>query len=645
MRMFILYLLFFLSIGSNTCYAQSESKKILIVASYSPDSKRIEDFIDGFTQRMMQKKITHNLLIESLTASQLSYAPSWRNRLHEILQKYAQTPLEAIVLVGQEAWCTSLHDIKFPPNTPVFVVSASINGLVFDEKPNTQFAHFKPYSVDMPSLAKKRIKNIGGQLYNYDLKENVKLIKRLFPNTQNIAFISDYTYGGISLKALSHSSESYFPNIHFTYIDATHGEKNAALKLASLNPENTTILMATWRMDGKGRHLMHNSFQTLLKKNPQIPVISLTGTGIGSYAIGGYIPNYKNSGTWTADQIFSKKIISNEPLIFEECTNHFRFSKELLSQFEIREHDLPKHSTIFSKASELELLYRRYIGWITFIFVLFLIAFLYICLILVRSNRLKNALQRKTHQLLEAKEKAEQSDQMKSAFLANMSHEIRTPLNAIVGFSEILCENLILADENEREMQQHISENSAMLLSLIDDILDLSRLESGDVKFDMDTASVKEICEIAINACKINCKKKINILLLLPEQDCLIYTDKRRINQVLNNLLSNACKFTEKGLIRLSYEIDQANNKVIFAVEDTGCGIPIHLHKRIFNRFEKANEFEQGAGLGLSICRNILNHLHAKIWIDDTYQFGTKFVFNHEIKQIIHLQQTVEKNT
>ncbi len=635
--MLIICLLLFLSIGYNPCHAQSNTKEILIIASYSPDSKRVEDFIDGFSQRLTQKEIKNALLIESLTVSQLTHASTWCERLDKILSKYKHRTLEAIVLVGQEAWCASVHNLNFPSETPVFVVSASINGLTFDMVANTPCTHFKPYSVDMRFLAKKQIKHIGGSLYNYDFQENVKLIKRLFPNTQNVAFVSDYTYGGTSLKSFIQCSEFNFPDINFSYIDATEGEKEAAQKLAALDPETTTILMGTWRMDGKGRHLMHNSFQTLLQHNPHIPVISLTGTGIGSYAIGGYIPQYQNSGSWTANQIIAKLTNHDTPIDFEEIPNHFYFNKELMSQFEVREHDLPKDSNIFSKVSELEMLYRGYIGWIIVVFSLLISALLTIGFIFLRSYRLKNRLEQKTQQLIEAKEKAEQSDRMKSAFLANMSHEIRTPLNAIVGFSEILCENLASTDGMDKEMQQHITNNSDLLLSLIDDILDLSRLESGDAKFELDTTSVKEICEIAIKACKINCKKQVDILLEMPENDCIIYTDRRRINQVLNNLLSNAYKFTEEGLIRLSYEIDYANNKVLFAVEDTGSGIPLHIQNRIFNRFEKANEFEQGAGLGLSICRNILQHLHAEIWIDNNYTLGTKFVFNHEIRYIMPL--------
>lgn len=224
------------------------------------------------------------------------------------------------------------------------------------------------------------------------------------------------------------------------------------------------------------------------------------------------------------------------------------------------------------------------------------------------------------------KERAEESNQLKSAFLANMSHEIRTPLNAIVGFSSILAE---MCDSEEAHEYAHIIEiNNDLLLQLINDILDLSKIESGRLEFvesEMDVNSaLSEILETTRFRLKTN---KVDLRFDESVPNCRIYVDRQRIAQVLINFLTNAIKFTEKGSISMGYRLIENNTKLYFYVKDTGMGIEPEKQKEIFKRFVKLNSFIQGTGLGLSICEMIIQKMHGEIGVHSTQGVGSEFWF------------------
>lgn len=222
--------------------------------------------------------------------------------------------------------------------------------------------------------------------------------------------------------------------------------------------------------------------------------------------------------------------------------------------------------------------------------------------------------------LIAARVKAEESDRLKSAFLANMSHEIRTPLNAIVGFSEVLATALEeLSYQDRKEYVDLIKKNSDQLLVLINDILDLSRIESNTMEFMCSWNSLNDIVEEVYRIHEGNMPAQVILDLQIPKDEVKIYTDSVRLKQVLNNLINNAIKFTSTGYIRIGFiTVDSA---VELFIEDTGTGIPQEHLEHIFDRFYKANSFKQGTGLGLSICKMIIESLQGRIQV--TSEFGT----------------------
>ena len=228
--------------------------------------------------------------------------------------------------------------------------------------------------------------------------------------------------------------------------------------------------------------------------------------------------------------------------------------------------------------------------------------------------------------LIIARDKAEELDRLKSAFLANMSHEIRTPLNAIVGFSSLLAET-----DSRNERQEYIKivqENNELLLQLISDILDLSKIEAGTFNFVYTNVDVNETCAEIIKSMSMKVSKGVELIFEEPFPECYIYTDKNRFTQVISNFINNALKFTQQGSITLGYE-QVSHQKIKFYVRDTGMGIPEEKQKSVFERFVKLNTFVQGTGLGLSICKSIVSQMGGEIGVDSTEGVGSCFWFTH----------------
>ena len=229
--------------------------------------------------------------------------------------------------------------------------------------------------------------------------------------------------------------------------------------------------------------------------------------------------------------------------------------------------------------------------------------------------------------LAEAKEKAENADRSKSAFLANMSHEIRTPLNAIVGFSDVIGSTYDELSEEERaDFVRLISINSEHLVRLIDDILDLSKIESNTIKFTYSNYSLKSIMKDIEKEQVVKNVPEIEIKAILPDDDIYITTDATRLKQVICNFINNARKFTEEGYIHFGFMVNPENDdSVCLFVEDTGEGIPQECQKEIFDRFYKVDTFKQGTGLGLSICKTIVEHLQGDISVESEMGRGSRF--------------------
>ena len=244
----------------------------------------------------------------------------------------------------------------------------------------------------------------------------------------------------------------------------------------------------------------------------------------------------------------------------------------------------------------------------------------------VVTGLLQNIQETKNHEaeLIRARQLAERAE-LKQSFLNNMSHEIRTPLNAIVGFSNLLIDNPDLTDQEKQEFIKLINKNNDLLLKLINDILELSRIDSGSISFTEEELDLRSLLLSYYQTFSLQIKPELEFLQDFPDSDVSVMTDPMRLQQVVTNFLTNANKFTSRGYIKLGYRLLPGGNEVGIFVEDSGKGIPSDELKMIFSRFYKHDEFAQGTGLGLSICQSIVERMQGRIEVDSEEGSGSRF--------------------
>lgn len=604
---------------------------ILIVTSYNPETRSISDNLSAFMDEYRQRGGKYTPIIESMNCKNLSEAYLWKSRMASILGKYkGKNRPSLVILLGQEAWSAYIsQDTEIAKKTPSICGMVSVNGLVLpDDSIDTRvwepeskniYTDFGDYNI------------VAGYVYEYDVDKNIELMRRFYPDMRRVAFISDNTYGGLSMQALVKKEMEKYPDLETIWLDGrTETFMEVSERMRRL-PQNTCVLLGTWRVDCTESYVIGNTTYMLRDANPTLPVFTIAFVGLGHWALGGYTPEYhavgKNIGAVTYDFLDKG---DREGVDLVTIPGNYTFDIKRLHEFKLDSLNLPQGAVLVNKTPSL---YEQYKYWVIgvvsafmFLIACFLIAIYYI----IRINHLKHHLEVSGEELLVAKEKAEESNRLKTAFLANMSHEIRTPLNAIVGFSSVLVSD----DSSPAEKAQYcdiIQKNSDLLLHLINDILDISRMESGKIKFVWEECDVVELCQTALSTAEYGRKTSALFLFETPVASLVIKTDAQRLKQVLINLLSNAAKFTPSGSIKLAIAIDKQHQQLELSVSDTGCGIPSDKSDRVFERFEKLNEYSQGTGLGLAISRLIVENLGGKIWVDKDYTEGARFVFTHPL--------------
>jgi len=604
---------------------------ILIVTSYNPETRSISDNLSAFMDEYRQRGGKYTPIIESMNCKNLSEAYLWKSRMASILGKYkGKNRPSLVILLGQEAWSAYIsQDTEIAKKTPSICGMVSVNGLVLpDDSIDTRvwepeskniYTDFGDYNI------------VAGYVYEYDVDKNIELMRRFYPDMRRVAFISDNTYGGLSMQALVKKEMEKYPDLETIWLDGrTETFMEVSERMRRL-PQNTCVLLGTWRVDCTESYVIGNTTYMLRDANPTLPVFTIASVGLGHWALGGYTPEYhavgKNIGAVTYDFLDKG---DREGVDLVTIPGNYTFDIKRLHEFKLDSLNLPQGAVLVNKTPSL---YEQYKYWVIgvvsafmFLIACFLIAIYYI----IRINHLKHHLEVSGEELLVAKEKAEESNRLKTAFLANMSHEIRTPLNAIVGFSSVLVSD----DSSPAEKAQYcdiIQKNSDLLLHLINDILDISRMESGKIKFVWEECDVVELCQTALSTAEYGRKTSALFLFETPVASLVIKTDAQRLKQVLINLLSNAAKFTPSGSIKLAIAIDKQHQQLELSVSDTGCGIPSDKSDRVFERFEKLNEYSQGTGLGLAISSLIVENLGGKIWVDKDYTEGARFVFTHPL--------------
>lgn len=617
--------------GLSSAFAVTGEHPVLIISSYNPDARQTSGNIYDFMEEFERLGGKAPIALENMNCKSFSESPQWKSKMAEILDKYEgkRAPV-LLVLIGQEAWAAYLSQAdSIRGKFPVLTSLASRNAIILPDD-SVNLKTWMPGAVDFfNDFTDSSVK--AGFVYEYDVEANINLIKHLYPNTKNIAFVSDNSYGGVSLQAHVVAEMKKHPELNLILLDGrTNTIYTISDKLHEL-PPNTALLMGTWRVDMYDGYFMRNATYTMMEAAGDVPTFSISSVGIGYWAIGGVTPSYRPLGKDMAYQaVRLLQGADSDRIEVEVISNKVMMDSKIVKEKRL---DLSFIHQPIEMVNENPSFYEQYKYhiWTVATILVVLSAGLFVSLYFYyHTKKLKDELQESESALRDAKDRAEESSRLKSAFLADMSHEIRTPLNAIVGFSDVLASGGSSEDEQQGYVDI-IKTNSDLLLRLINDILDVSRLEADRVTFTFEECDVVPLCQRVLASVSQARKSENEFIFECDRESMDMRTDTQRLQQVIINLLSNADKFTRNGKITLGLKVDEKQREVLFSVSDTGTGIPLEKQKLVFERFEKLNEYVQGTGLGLSICKLTVEKWGGEIWVDPGYTDGARFVFTHPL--------------
>lgn len=618
----------------------AEDNSVVIVSSYNPDVKSINENVAAFYEECTRRKLPNTVALEDIHAQNLPDCFNWKHRMWGVLKKYYENGKKpaVIVLLGNEA-NAAFFSLDRPElkATPVVTGMGSATLIKLPDNDTIDLKQWNPKAYDITKDLKD-YNIVGGRLYRYDIKKNLELIRYFYPKRDTLVFISDNTLGGLAMRATFAAQAEGNTKFHIKYIDGrafTFLDINDYL--ANLG-DGSLLLVGTWRIDSSNRFLVRNTTYTLGANNPQLPAFTLSDVGMGHWTVGGYSPKYHAMGKYLADDVadFLKTGSKKMPTI---VPNKYIFDHDRLEMLGLSLNGfMQEYKMVNEPVSPLEE-YKMTILGVLGLIVILTCSLLTSLTFLKKSKKLQKELivhGKELEQMKETAEEAmlaaEEANMMKSRFIADMSHEIRTPLNAVIGFAQVLTSTEIeTSDAEKAEFGKLIMLNSELLLKLVNDILDISKIDTGRLQLEIKKVDIVQLCNQAAVSASAIPKPGVEIRTETSLDSLLIDTDKNRLLQVMSNLLNNAKKCTEKGSITIRLELSDEEDAVIVSVTDTGCGIPKEKAEAVFERFKKLDAFKQGTGLGLAISRSIIEQLDGRIWVDTTYTSGARFIFSHPI--------------
>lgn len=592
-----------------------EKEYVLFLSSVNEE----EAWIHGFLNEL-QKQFPYEGELELhtyfLTVPVLQNEQEVKQAQEDILQAYP-TPPKAVIIIGDPGWLVSAPIFDGPwKDIPIILcysrgrVPSTLQTLL-DKSPLTE-------ENSMPIKEFNKNYNITVLEQPYYIKQTLELIKQLQPEVKRIAFISDNRYiSVVTRQSIKAAIQKDFPELKLELLSSLQITTEELLDTLSAYDKTTGVIYYSWlRQHGnKENYYLSDHLKKILPTFLKVPVFTLADLDLleNLYAGGHYIsiPDFTATIMSIISRIMAGETAAAIPYQSGGTPRtYLNFSD--LKWCNIPEELYPENAVYYFQPPTFYQQYKTYI-WMTNIFLTLLLTFYIFYHIHSRKHK---------KELIQAKERAEESDRLKSAFLANMSHEIRTPLNAIVGFSSILAET---ADTPEcHEYIRIIEDNNYLLLQLINDILDLSRIEAGLLDFSYTDVDINECMHKLEDAFHFRMPANVTCITELGMEKCRIHTEKNRLLQVLGNYFSNAIKYTNRGNITIGYNPPK-DGRLHFYVRDTGCGISCDKQQAIFQRFVKLDYFKQGTGLGLSICQMIAEKMNATVGVSSEVGKGSEF--------------------
>lgn len=605
---------FLLSVSART---DTKNKEVLVLNSINFNLPWAKNFYWCIHDVLQKQGISAKA--ESLSVPALANKMEADAVVTHLREKYPVAPA-AIVLIGDPGWivCRELFDDVWK-DVPVIVANARDRlpaslDVLLSHAPLTE-------TNSVPGEEWRRGYNLTLLKQHYYVKETVELIYKLIPDMKRLAFISDDRYISEETRGdVKEAVEKNFPDLRLELLSTTQLSTEMLLDTLHSYTPNTGIIYYSWfeSHNENDNNYLFDHIQEIITNFTPSPLFLLSPENLSNNTFAG--------GYYVSTESFCDSLLEilNRILNGEQARNipggvggegNAYLCYPVLKSYNIPSSRYPDDAVYVDKPQTF---FQQHCVKIisSSVFLLFLIA-----AIVYYIRILRKAYSR----LSEAMEKAEQANQLKSAFLANMSHEIRTPLNAIVGFS-----NMLPSTEDRAEMREYadiIETNTDLLLQLINDILDLSKIEAGTFDFYPSSIDVNQTIEEIEQSMRLRLKNS-DVTLAFTERlpGCLFYIDKNRLIQLLANFVNNAIKFTQTGTICMGYRMTDTDT-IYFYVSDTGCGMSNEQCEHVFERFVKYNPFIQGTGLGLSICRTIVERLGGKIGVDSEEGKGSTFWF------------------
>lgn len=592
----------------------NEEYHILILQSYAEDLAVYARFNKLIDRHLKDSGIQAKYKTFYLDSERHSVKEG-ENLLYNFLDSMNWVP--DIILSNDDEVTCALMECDHPLSTSIPVVFGGVNF------PNWELIHAHP--------------NMTGFWDKPDYITTIQLIKKLYGKESRVlTFRDSRAIAKEAFAQLTEEADTFDISLYKGFYSPT---PDSTLQVLHSGSKEKPSIYAARIKDISASHLLRLfedkpytvclqlilDFDLLtlgrLANAPSFTVINI-GFNEDKGITGGYFTTLQLQAEGMADlatRILKGTSVKSIPIT--ESPKVYAFDWKELQRFNIKLDRLPKGSVIYNLPTEVR--YKSYIiaGIILLVLIIFYIIGYLIFMYRRESERKKQA----QLNLIEEKNRAEEANRMKSVFLANMSHEIRTPLNAIVGFTNLMQDDKSLEEEEKELFRDTINNNCTLLLKLINDILELSRIESGRLSFTFDDCPLNHLLEEIYQTHSVLVPSTIEFLKDIPHSKIKIHVDCFRFTQVITNLINNAVKFTTKGYIKLSYVYKEEEGKVYISVEDTGKGMSEETQRKVFERFYKDNEFAQGTGLGLSICKMIAERLDGDILLTSEEGKGSRF--------------------